>query len=193
MATVLELVIEHRTALRDKRNPAPGPAVLIEAARSDDVVLPGKRGMIRSHVWSTERLASPPEDLERHEQARSQQLMALQDLVGDASEVHRIRESERNPSPNICIGRAPRNDIIIDDATVSSLHAVIEIVDSGHLLTDMESSNGTFVNKRKLGANESARLQTGDCVRLGRRVLYYLTGDRLLHFLGIRIVKCPPD
>jgi pSer/pThr/pTyr-binding forkhead associated (FHA) protein len=193
MATVRELVIEHRSALRERRNPAPGPAVLIEAAQAEDVVLPKVQSGTRVHVWSTERFKATPGDIERHEQARRQQLIALQDLVEDASEVHEIRKTENNPSPHICVGRATRNDIVIEDTTISSLHAVIDTVDGTHLLTDRESSNGTFLNKKRLEGNESVPLQTGDCLRFGRRVLYYLSGDRLPNFLGLRIVKRPPD
>ncbi len=36
---------------------------------------------------------------------------------------------------------------------------------------------------------QSVRLHTGDSVRFGGRVLYYLAGDRLLELLGLRIVK----
>jgi len=32
-------------------------------------------------------------------------------------------------------------------------------------------------------------LASGDCLRFGQRVFYYLTGERLLSFLELRIVK----
>ena len=47
---------------------------------------------------------------------------------------------------SITIGRAPDNMIVIDDSSVSSRHALLELVGETYRLKDLESTNGTKVN-----------------------------------------------
>src|SRR5438270_13448423 len=47
---------------------------------------------------------------------------------------------------SITIGRAPDNMIVIDDASVSSRHALLELSGETYRLKDLESTNGTKVN-----------------------------------------------
>jgi pSer/pThr/pTyr-binding forkhead associated (FHA) protein len=47
---------------------------------------------------------------------------------------------------SITIGRAPDNMIVIDDPSVSSRHAQMELVGETYRLKDLESTNGTKVN-----------------------------------------------
>jgi len=46
----------------------------------------------------------------------------------------------------ITIGRAPENAIVIDDPSVSSRHAQLELSGETYRLKDLESTNGTRVN-----------------------------------------------
>ncbi len=46
----------------------------------------------------------------------------------------------------ITIGRAPDNAIVIDDPSVSSRHAQVELSGETYRLKDLESTNGTRVN-----------------------------------------------
>lgn len=46
----------------------------------------------------------------------------------------------------LVIGRAEGVDIRLEDAAVSKQHASIEVMGADHILLDLESSNGTFVN-----------------------------------------------
>jgi hypothetical protein len=46
----------------------------------------------------------------------------------------------------LVIGRADGVDIRLEDAAVSKQHASIEVMGVDHILLDLESSNGTFVN-----------------------------------------------
>ena len=55
-------------------------------------------------------------------------------------------------------------DFSIPDDTVSRLHIRIDQKDGGYTLTDLNSTNGTTVNNRKLEANETVPLQVGDLV-----------------------------
>jgi hypothetical protein len=62
------------------------------------------------------------------------------------------------------IGRAPDNDLVIADPTVSQRHAIISFDGGSATLRDLGSSNGTFVGAARV--NE-ASLTDGASVRLG--------------------------
>jgi hypothetical protein len=70
------------------------------------------------------------------------------------------------------IGKAPHNRVVLADPTVSGTHAIILARDGGYNIADLGSSNGTFVNGRKLG-NESHVLQHGDKIQLGQAMLTF--------------------
>jgi pSer/pThr/pTyr-binding forkhead associated (FHA) protein len=70
------------------------------------------------------------------------------------------------------IGKASHNRIVLSDPTVSGAHAMILARDGGYNIVDLGSSNGTFVNGRKLG-NESHVLQNGDKIQLGQALLTF--------------------
>lgn len=77
-------------------------------------------------------------------------------------------ESER-----ISLGRAPECDVFLDDVTVSRQHAVITRGEGGFTIDDEGSLNGTYVNRRRV---ESARLEDGDEVQIGKYRLTFLGG-----------------
>jgi pSer/pThr/pTyr-binding forkhead associated (FHA) protein len=73
--------------------------------------------------------------------------------------------------PEIKIGRAPDNDIILHDETVSSHHAVITVAvvsEDGlveeYRIQDLHSTNKTFVNNKEI---TERKLQDKDIVRVG--------------------------
>ncbi|HKQ75763.1 MAG TPA: DUF3616 domain-containing protein, partial [Blastocatellia bacterium] len=70
------------------------------------------------------------------------------------------------------IGKASHNRVVISDPTVSSTHAIVLARDGGYNIADLGSSNGTFVNGRKLG-NESHVLRHGDKIQLGQALLTF--------------------
>jgi pSer/pThr/pTyr-binding forkhead associated (FHA) protein len=70
------------------------------------------------------------------------------------------------------IGKATHNRVVLSDPTVSSTHAIVLAQEGGYNIVDLGSSNGTFVNGRKLG-NESHALQHGDKIQLGQALLTF--------------------
>lgn len=64
----------------------------------------------------------------------------------------------------VTIGRHPNNMITIFQEAVSRHHAKIERSDDAFLLTDLNSSNGTFVNSEQVSSHE---LKEGDIVTMG--------------------------
>jgi pSer/pThr/pTyr-binding forkhead associated (FHA) protein len=70
------------------------------------------------------------------------------------------------------IGKAGENDIALaDDPTASHLHAILEPFAAGWCVTDLGSSNGTWVNGERIWA--SRRLRHGDEIRIGRTRLVF--------------------
>ena len=63
------------------------------------------------------------------------------------------------------LGRAPDNDIILEDLKVSRHHAVIAFTEERYSITDLESANGTFVNG--IRTRESHPLRAKDVISLG--------------------------
>lgn len=66
--------------------------------------------------------------------------------------------------PTITIGRAANNDIAVPEQTVSSRHATITIENGSFFLTDLGSTNGTFVNGSRI---EKKLLKSGDIIKFG--------------------------
>jgi hypothetical protein len=64
----------------------------------------------------------------------------------------------------VSIGRAPTNDIPISDNAVSGEHCRIRPEDGAFVLHDLKSTNGTFVNEKRI---ERHRLSEGDVIRVG--------------------------
>jgi hypothetical protein len=72
----------------------------------------------------------------------------------------------------VTVGRSPECDIFLDDVTVSRRHALVKHSDGGFVIEDQGSLNGTFLNRRRI---ESARLEDGDEVQIGKYKLTFLT------------------
>ncbi len=53
-------------------------------------------------------------------------------------------------------------DYVLDKSTVSRLHVRIDETEAGYQVTDLNSTNGTFVNGKLLDANGTALIQQGD-------------------------------
>ena len=70
-------------------------------------------------------------------------------------------------------GRHPDSDIFLDDVTVSRKHAVFRRTDSGFVVRDVGSLNGTYVNRERI---EEGRLGNGDEVQIGKFRLVFLAG-----------------
>lgn len=68
----------------------------------------------------------------------------------------------------ISIGRSPENDIVIDNIAISRRHAQIELKEeTGYVVRDLKSSNGTFLNGIKIEGRDYA-LKEGDILGLAK-------------------------
>ncbi|NJL11933.1 MAG: FHA domain-containing protein [Microscillaceae bacterium] len=70
------------------------------------------------------------------------------------------------------VGRAPDNDLVLDDPKISKYHLHLRWLASGQVeVEDMESANGTFVNQEKLPAYQARTLEGGDVLVLAETPL----------------------
>lgn len=66
------------------------------------------------------------------------------------------------------IGRVAGNTWVLSDDGTSSRHAKLERTFDGLALTDLGSTNGTFINGQKMAPNLSVALGGGETIRFGR-------------------------
>ena len=77
---------------------------------------------------------------------------------------------------NCSIGRAALNTMVIDSPKVSRLHTIIHLEESGAFwLIDLGSSNGTFLNKRRI--HEPVRLRDRDEITIGGNLFVFHQPD----------------
>jgi pSer/pThr/pTyr-binding forkhead associated (FHA) protein len=80
----------------------------------------------------------------------------------NAGRIHKLGTGETT------IGRDPGNSITIADPEISRRHARLTRQDEYYLLEDLNSTNGTFVNGRRLVGQYV--LQPGDVINLGENI-----------------------
>jgi ABC transport system ATP-binding/permease protein len=101
--------------------------------------------------------------------------------------VAQIDRAAAPASATIAIGRAPENDVVVDDLLVSRHHAELRPrASGGHELVDLGSSNGTFLNGRRIAA--PAALEQLDVVSVGRH-LFRLVGTELEAYVDDGLVS----
>jgi len=74
------------------------------------------------------------------------------------------------------LGRHPANTLRLADREVSKEHACIERAGNSFIIKDLGSSNGTYVNGRRV---RELKLKEGDEIALGNSRLLFHTGDVL--------------
>ncbi|MCI0490678.1 MAG: FHA domain-containing protein [Blastocatellia bacterium] len=67
-----------------------------------------------------------------------------------------------------CIGRAAGTALRIEDSSISRLHCSLALRSNGEIVvSDLGSSNGTYINEEMLGPNEARPLRQGDMIGVG--------------------------
>jgi FHA domain-containing protein len=85
----------------------------------------------------------------------------------------------RNGGPEVRVGRAPENDIVVDDGTLSRRHLALRRDGAGGwTVEDAGSSNGTSVNGLRIG-RAPLRLEPGMRVDAGAVRLTFYDGAAL--------------
>lgn len=72
----------------------------------------------------------------------------------------------------ITIGRHRSNSICIDDDNmVSREHAIIQKLKHAYFIKDLHSTNGTWVNNKKVPEEKYMRVHNNDTIKVGRTEL----------------------
>jgi diguanylate cyclase (GGDEF)-like protein len=75
------------------------------------------------------------------------------------------------PTSEFTIGRDTSCDLQLNDDSVSRSHAAIERREPGYYLTDLDSTNGVYVNDRAI---DQCELRAGDRLRFGNHIFKFL-------------------
>src|SRR5262245_43872476 len=80
-------------------------------------------------------------------------------------------DGKRYPVKGSCsLGRSTANTIVLESAKVSRRHALIHLQNIGEIwLIDFGSSNGTFLNSRRI--HHPIRLRDGDQITIGDQLI----------------------
>jgi two-component system cell cycle response regulator len=81
--------------------------------------------------------------------------------------------------PEMTLGRDATADITVSDQGISRKHAKVTKADGHVYLTDLNSSNGTFVNDKKLPGGEKVALAKEDMIKLGNSIFKFLPAGEL--------------
>ena len=82
--------------------------------------------------------------------------------------VNREKRLEIPVGGSISIGRTGSNSFVIDDPSLSKIHASLSVDDTGRLsVADTGSTNGTFLNDQRISYGKATRLEKGDRVKFG--------------------------
>lgn len=81
--------------------------------------------------------------------------------------------------PEMVIGRDEAAAIVVSDPSISRRHAKISQAAGRVTLTDLASSNGSFVNDKKLAPGTSVGLAKEDMIKLGNTIFKFLPAGEL--------------
>lgn len=76
---------------------------------------------------------------------------------------------------SVTIGREEDNTIVISNLAVSGYHARIDKTGSDYIVTDLQSTNGTFVNNKKV---VSQKLAHGDNILVGKHIILFVASEK---------------
>jgi pSer/pThr/pTyr-binding forkhead associated (FHA) protein len=80
-------------------------------------------------------------------------------------------------SGSVTIGRSSDNQIVLNDPQASSRHAEVRPEGEGYVISDLGSTNGTFINQQRLTPNVPYVLKPTDFIRIGSTEFTYLAND----------------
>jgi len=69
----------------------------------------------------------------------------------------------------VVMGRSDETDVVLDDPYASEFHLRFVSHENGMMLHDLGSTNGTYVNGRRISA--PTQLRQGDTVQVGKTVM----------------------
>ncbi len=97
----------------------------------------------------------------------SNKAFVLKDLTGN-------RENIKLGSKSLTIGRSSTADVTIDDKMLSEEHMSIEIIENRVMIKDLNSTNGTYIDAKKIETQTLLELKRGSELLLGSKNIVYL-------------------
>src|SRR4029077_10754286 len=89
----------------------------------------------------------------------------------------------------INVGRVQGNDLMLPKGNVSKHHARLLYRDARFIVTDLKSTNGTYVNGRKI--SQATIVREGDKIYIGDFVLRLETGQKPPGFVEDEALSAP--
>ena len=87
---------------------------------------------------------------------------------------------------SITMGRQSSNDVVVAEPGVSRKHAELADSQGMFVIRDLKSTNGTFVNSKKIDEGDY-HLQDGDSIRLGASKVTYTFHNPMASTLAITL------
>jgi hypothetical protein len=96
-----------------------------------------------------------------------------------------LQDAGGGTNGTISVGRVGRCDVVVNDYSVSGIHAnfVHQIRGTPAQVCDQGSRNGTFLNGEKLAPENWQALHSGDTIRMGRVEMVYIDAQDFYGFL----------
>ena len=107
------------------------------------------------------------------------QTVFFEDKTGTSKQPHRLLTPEGKlflslEQPSLTIGKKKGEvDLVLQDASVSRMHARVTKEDENIYLEDLNSTNGTFQNNRRMHPYEKKKLEEGDEIKFGKVVFIF--------------------
>lgn len=116
-------------------------------------------------VGETPPAEEPPSEAEiEHEEAHGPEICF--DLAVEGKQVRRCVTF--GDKKRFSVGRSGTNDIVIDDPSVSKVHASVALSSSGGIvIADTGSTNGTFIGGSRMPYGKAAPLNEGSKIKFG--------------------------
>lgn len=149
-----ELVFSEKELKQDSANPAPESSSVPHSTQGQDQTI----------YLDTKKQKETLEKLDRLGQRKPLLVVKYKDKV-----LYKYLLKYQQTS----IGRNPDNKIVIDNTAVSSRHAVITANGPAYTVEDLDSKNGTYVNKERIKTRE---LLNGDIIMIGRHEIVFEEG-----------------
>lgn len=130
---------------------------------------------IRPEKWEEEYIVRPPQE----EQDSKTRMLGGDLIKTDCGRLH--FEDEKEPdillteNQYVLGKRKEYADLVVEDASVSRVHALIKREEDGYYLEDLNSLNGTFLNGIQLSLKEKVLLKEEDEIVVGTSHLVFYT------------------
>ncbi|KAJ6804885.1 uncharacterized protein M6B38_185250 [Iris pallida] len=161
---------------------------------------PSRKQPLLLHITTTRKVRSSSTSLRSSSTSSTSDSSErwLLEPVGDGDSSHigfkvPLPSAIEIASDVVTVGRVPgKADMVIPVATVSGLHARLEKKEGKLFVTDLESTNGTFIDERRLRPGATASVSPGNCITFVGDDSSYFAGDMNLAIFRVSKVEAAP-